>query len=94
MKNLNATKHIEYKFTDGSEIIIDNNHQATITGSTKQFAYTLWRSATKDLSLKSCWTAIFIGIANGLHNKHGIVLEHTDFFTGERVNHFENLMSK
>lgn len=87
-------KNIEYKFTDGSEIIIDNKQQATITGGTKQFAYTLWRIATKDKSLKHGWTAIFIGIADGLHNKHGIVLEHTDYFTGVTVNHWDNLMAK
>lgn len=87
-------KHITYKFTDGSEITIDDKHHATISGHTKQFAYRLWTAARKDISMKTMWTALFIGIADGLHKKHGIVLEKTDHFTGKTVNHFENLMHK
>jgi len=90
---MNNQKHIEYKFTDGSEICIDNNQQATIIGSTKQFAYSLWRTCAKDQSLKNHWTAIFIKVADTLHQKHGIVLEHTDYSTGITVNHFENLIN-
>lgn len=87
-------KNITYKFTDGSEITIDDKQQATITGHTKQFAFALWMQASKDKSLKNMWTAIFVGICEGLHKKHGIVLEHTDHFTGKTVNHFDNLIAK
>lgn len=85
-------KHITYKFTDGSEIDIDNKNQATILGSTTHFAYTLWMQSTKDQSIKTAHLFIFCSICEELHKKHGIVIEYTDHFTGITVNHFENLL--
>ena len=87
-------KHITYKFTDGSEIDIFDNQTATIIGSTKQFAYSIWRNVTSRKEIpKRLWTAAFIAVADGTHKEHGIVLEHTDHFTNKTVNHFKNLIN-
>ena len=90
---METLKNIQYKFTDGSEITIDNKQQATIVGHTKQFAYSIWKTATKDKSLLPMWTAIFIKLCEELHKRHGIVLEHTDYFTGITINNFDNLIN-
>lgn len=88
-------KHITYKFTDGSEIDIDDNQTATILGSTEQFAYKIWREVTSRKELpKRLWTAAFIGVADGVHEKHGIVVEHTNHFLGTTVNNFNKLINK
>ena len=88
-------KHITYKFTDGSEIDIHDDQTATIYGSTAQFAYKIWREVTsrKELPIK-LWASAFIMVADGVHEKHGIVLEHTNHLTGNTVNHFNNLLNK
>ena len=87
-------KHITYKFTDGSEIDIDNFHNATITGHTKQFVYQFWDIVSKPKTPRGMKTAIFVALCEAMHAKHGIVLEHTDHFTGITVNHFDNLISQ
>lgn len=88
-------KHITYKFTDGSEIDIDGDNVATICGNTNQFAYKIWREVTNRKELpQRLWTAAFIAVADGVHEKHGIVLEHTDHFLGKTVNHFNNILKK
>jgi len=88
-------KHITYKFTDGSEIDIDDNNTATIIGNTKQFAYSIWREVTSRKEIpQRLWTSAFIEVAEGTHKKHGIVLEYTDHWLGKTVNHFDNLMKR
>jgi len=78
-------KHITYKFIDGSEIDIANDQTATIVGSTKQLAYSLWGVATQDISAKNIWAYIFCQICNQLHSKYSIVIEYTDHFSGVTV---------
>lgn len=85
-------KHISYKFIDGSEIDIHDDQTATITGSTTKFAYSLWRIATKDNSMKRLWTAIFIGIVDKLNEKNGIVTEKIDHFLNEQKKYYDQLI--
>lgn len=78
-------KHLTYKFNDGSEIDIHNDQTATIVGSTKQLAYSLWQIATQDKGAKNLHTAIFVGIVDKLNPRWKFVVDYTDHFLNNQA---------
>lgn len=75
---MEIVKALTVRFNDGSEVTINNDMSATVTGHSESFARVIWKVASRDIKLRSAHLHLFDKIVKQLDAKHRFIVSYED----------------